>query len=317
MGSFFVTGCAGFIGSHLCEALLARGDRVVGLDAFTDYYERDRKERNLAGVRGEHGFSLTEADLVDADLDGLLKGVEEIDGVFHLAAQAGVRGSWGDTFARYTSDNVLATQRVFEAASRRGLRVVWASSSSVYGDAERYPTPEDAPRRPISPYGVTKLTCEHLAASYADVHALDCVTLRYFTVYGPRQRPDMAFARVVEALADAGEFTMLGTGRQTRDVTYVSDAVSATLLAMEHGRSGSTYNVGGGSEGSLIDAIRLAERLSGRSLRLTERPSAAGDVRRTGADTSAARRDLGWEPATGIDAGLAAHLCWGGIPVSA
>jgi nucleoside-diphosphate-sugar epimerase len=304
-----VTGCAGFVGSHLCDALLARGDEVVGIDSFTDYYPRETKERNLLAARDHAGFSLIEADLAVADLDSALP---EADAVFHLAAQGGVRGSWGSAFARYASDNILATQRVFDVATRRGLRVVWASSSSVYGNAERYPTPEETRPRPISPYGVTKLTCEHLAAAYDDAHDLDSVALRYFTVYGPRQRPDMAFARIARALAEGGPFRLLGTGQQSRDVTYVADAVSATLLAMERGRRGHAYNVGGGSEGSLIEAIRLAERLSGLTLELQRSDPAAGDPRRTAADTSAARGDLGWSPRVGLEEGLAEHLRWAG-----
>jgi UDP-glucuronate 4-epimerase len=311
VSTFVVTGCAGFVGSHLCEALLARGDRVVGVDCFTDYYPRETKERNLLGSRAEAGFSLVEADLAVADLEALLPAA---DGVFHLAAQPGVRGSWGAGFARYVHDNVLATQRIFDIASSRGVRVVWASSSSIYGDAASYPTREATPGRPISPYGVTKLTCEHLAAAYGAVHGLDSVALRYFTVYGPRQRPDMAFTRIARALADGREFQLLGTGSQSRDVTYVADAVSATILAMERGLAGRVYNVGGGSEESLMHAIRLAERLSCRKLALTRSDAAHGDVRRTAADTSAARGELGWAPQVGLEAGLAAHLGWAGLP---
>src|SRR5436190_7045510 len=207
MSRYVVTGAAGFIGSHLSTALLDRGDRVVGVDAFTDYYAREVKEANLGDVDGRDAFTFVEADLSDAAVDDLVGGA---DGVFHLAAQPGVRGSWGETFSHYARDNVVATQRVFEAAAQCGLRVVWASSSSVYGNAETYPTAEDVRPRPISPYGVTKLCCESLADAYAESVGLDHVALRYFTVYGPRQRPDMAYTRIVTTLAKGGTFTVFG-----------------------------------------------------------------------------------------------------------
>ncbi len=308
---FLVTGCAGFIGSHLCESLLESGHRVRGVDAFTDYYERATKEENLAGSRQHAGFELVETDLSTAPLDELLDGC---DGVFHLAAQAGVRGSWGDTFAGYARDNVIVSQRLFESCSDAGLRIVWASSSSIYGNAERYPTTESTPPQPLSPYGVTKLTCEQLANAYRHSAGLDSVALRYFTVYGPRQRPDMAFTRVVRALVADTPFRVFGTGEQSRDVTYVADAVSATILAMERAPSGRAYNVGGGSETSLRDVLELLQELSGRRLQLLYEPVAAGDVRRTAADTSLAQHELGWEPCTSLRDGLLAHLLWGGAP---
>src|SRR3954453_8155264 len=245
MGRFLLTGCAGFIGSHLTEALLARGDRVVGVDAFTDYYERELKERNLAVAREHEAFSLLEIDLAEAELPPLLDG---IDGVFHLAAQPGVRASWGFGFDVYLHNNVRVTQRLFEATSAAGVRVAFASSSSVYGDAERYPTREDDPKLPVSPYGITKLTCEDLARVYSRSFGLDVVALRYFTVYGPRQRPDMAFARIVRSLITESPFLVLGSGEQSRDFTFVGDAVIATIAALERGQAGAQYNVGGGSE---------------------------------------------------------------------
>jgi UDP-glucuronate 4-epimerase len=224
-----------------------------------------------------------------------------------------VRGSWGDTFALYARDNLVATQRLFEAAIQAGCRVAWASSSSVYGNAESYPTREDVRPSPISPYGVTKLSCESLAAAYGATRGLDAVALRYFTVYGPRQRPDMAFTRIVGALAEGGVFHVFGSGEQTRDVTYVGDAVAATLAAMERAPAGATYNVGGGSETTLLDVIRLSERLSGRRLELRHEATAVGDVRRTSADTSAARADLGWEPRVSLEEGLRAQLAASGL----
>jgi UDP-glucuronate 4-epimerase len=307
LSRYVVTGCAGFIGSRLAETLLNRGAEVVGVDAFTEYYDRRLKERNLEAPRSASGFSLAEADLVEADLEELFA---DSDGIFHLAAQPGVRASWGSTFERYVRDNINATQRVFEIAAAHHIRVVFASTSSIYGNAEAYPTSEDALAAPISPYGVTKLACEQLAAAYHACFGLEAVVLRYFTVYGPRQRPDMAFTRLLTALRDETEFEVFGSGDQSRQVTYVDDAVDATALAMERAGPGTVYNVGGGSEASLNDVIELAESLSGRRLRRTQGPDAAGDVRRTAADISAIGRDLGWRPKTRLEAGLKAQTDW-------
>jgi nucleoside-diphosphate-sugar epimerase len=295
---FLVTGAAGFIGSHLAEHLLGLGHDVVGVDCFTDYYDVAVKEENAGGLDVER-FDLAERDL---DLGG-------VDGVFHLAGQPGVR-SFGDVFDEYAHHNLLASRRVFDAAARAGVRVVFASSSSIYGDAERYPTGEDTPPRPISPYGVTKLGCEHLAYAYAQGFGLDIVTLRYFTVYGPRQRPDMAFARVVEALAGGAPFELYGDGLQSRAFTFVADAVEATVAAMDAAMPGSVYNVGGGTEATMRDAIALLEQVSGRGLELIERPTAKGDVRRTAPDTTRAERDLGWRAETPLEDGLKAQWDW-------
>ena len=305
MSRYLVTGCAGFIGSHLAHDLLERGDDVIGIDSFTDYYPRSLKESNAARASGRPGFSLREVDLVEAELEPLLDGV---DGVFHLAAQPGVRGSWGDGFGVYLRDNVLATQRLFQAISGAGIRVVMASTSSIYGNAERYPTREDISLSPISPYGVTKLACERLAQCYAECFGLNAVALRYFTVYGPSQRPDMAFARITAALVKGESFTVYGTGEQSRDFTYVGDAVSATIAAMEHAAAGRVYNVGGGSEASLRAVIAIFEHLSSRTLDVRYTEAAAGDVRRTAADTTRIRSEVGWEPKTSLEAGLAAQL---------
>jgi UDP-glucuronate 4-epimerase len=312
VATFLVTGCAGFIGSHLAEALLARGDRVLGVDAFRDYYSRSIKELNITEARRSQNFELIEANLENLEFDALADG---LDGIFHLAAQPGVRGSWGETFALYARDNVIATQRIFGTATRATVRVVWASSSSVYGNAEAYPTTEQTRPRPISPYGVTKLSCEQLAAAYVESFGLDHVALRYFTVYGPRQRPDMAFSRIGQALAEGTVFPVYGTGDQTRDVTFVADAVSATLAAMELAPRGSVYNIGGGSETSLNEVISVAERLTGSRLSVRREPAASGDVRRTAADISRANAELEWRPKTPLEEGLRAQLRAAGIPI--
>ena len=295
---YLVTGAAGFIGSHLAEALGRQGHEVVGVDCYTDYYDVALKEENAGGLDVER-FDLAERDL---DLGG-------VDGVFHLAGQPGVR-SFGDVFADYTHHNLHASRRVFDAAARAGVRVVFASSSSIYGDAERYPTAEDTPPRPISPYGVTKLGCEHLAYAYAKGFGLDVVTLRYFTVYGPRQRPDMAFARIVDALASGTSFELYGDGRQSRAFTFVGDAVRATVTAMERADRGTVYNVGGGSEATMREAIASLERVAGSELELVVRPRAEGDVRRTAPDTSRAERDLGWRAETALEDGLNRQWAW-------
>jgi UDP-glucuronate 4-epimerase len=298
---YVVTGAAGFIGSHLAETLIAAGHDVLGVDSYTDYYERSRKERNAAGI------DVLESDLADAALPSILAGV---DGVYHLAGQPGVRASWGETFELYLRRNVLATQRVFEAAADAGVRVVFASSSSVYGDAERYPTPEDVVPQPISPYGITKLACEQLAVAIERARGLQSVALRYFTVYGPRQRPDMAFTAMLEALARGETFRLFGDGSAARSFTYVGDAVAATIAAMERGRPGEIYNVGGGDEATMNEAIDLAERISGRKLDVERTGTAAGDVRRTRADVSKAAADLAWSPKTPLEAGMRTQWEW-------
>jgi nucleoside-diphosphate-sugar epimerase len=302
---YVVTGCAGFIGSHLTDALLELGHEVIGVDAYTDYYPRPQKESNLEEARRAAGLSLVEVDLSEGALEPLL---ENVDGIFHLAAQPGVRGSWGATFAHYVRDNILATQRLFEAAAPRGVRIVMSSTSSVYGNAETYPTREDAIPRPVSPYGVTKLACESLARTYTECFGLEVVLLRYFTVYGPRQRPDMAFARIISALLNGQRFSVYGTGEQSRDFTFVDDAVEATIAAMEAGERAIVYNVGGGSETTLNGAIALCETLAGTSLDVVNEPVARGDVRRTGADTTLIRSQLGWRPQTSLAEGLSAQL---------
>jgi UDP-glucuronate 4-epimerase len=303
---YLVTGCAGFIGSTLAETLLDAGADVVGVDAFTDYYPRDRKEAQVAAAREHAAFEFAERDLGAGPLpEPLLEGV---DGIFHLAARPGVRASWGAGFPGYLNDNLAATHAIVEAAAARDLPVVFASSSSIYGDALSYPTSEDTGPAPISPYGVTKLACEHLIDVYIRDFGLRCTALRYFTVYGPRQRPDMAFQRIVEALAAGSEFEVYGDGSQSRDFTFVADAVAATIAAMDRGPDARTYNVGGGSEATIRDVVATLEELSGRSLRIRYADRAAGDVRRTLADTTSIRKELGWDPRFDLRGGLAAQL---------
>ena len=298
---FVVTGAAGFIGSHLAETLLAAGHEVVGIDSFTDYYDPAVKERNASGL------DVLRLDLARDELD-----FSGWDGVFHLAGQPGVR-SFGDVFQLYVERNVLASQRVFEAAAAGGARVVFASSSSIYGEAERYPTPEETPPRPLSPYGITKLACEHLARASGASLGLDAVVLRYFNAYGPRQRPDMAFPRVVEALLDARPFTLFGDGEQSRSFTYVGDVVGASVLAMERAAPGSVYNVGGGEEATMNETIAMLEGISGRSLEVERTEAVAGDQRRTKADTTRIRDDLGWQPSTSLEDGLRAQWEWAAV----
>jgi len=288
-----VTGCAGFIGSHLTESLLADGWDVVGVDVrFADY----------AG----DGFTFVHADLAELDLRALT----ECDVVFHLAGEPGVRGSWGERFDVYTLRNVTVTQRLLEAV-RPGTRFVYASSSSVYGDALRLPTREDAVPRPLSPYGVTKLAGEHLCLLYASQRGIDTIALRYFSVYGPRQRPDMAFRRFCEAIAGGEPIELYGDGHQTRDFTYVSDVVAATRAAGEAARGGGrVYNIGGGSRVSLNRSLELLAGHAGRPLDVRRGDREAGDAHDTGADISRARAELGYAPSTPVAEGLRLELEW-------
>ena len=295
---YVVTGAAGFIGSHLAEALLAAGHEVVWVDSFTDYYDPALKEENASGI------DVRRLDLAADELD-----FAGFDGVFHLAGQPGVR-SFGDVFPLYVERNVLASQRVFEAAARAGVRVVFSSSSSVYGEAERYPTPEETPPRPVSPYGITKLSAEHLARAYARSFGLETVVLRYFNAYGPRQRPDMAFAGVVEALAEGRPFTLFGDGEQSRSFTYVGDVVRASVDAMERAPADALYNVGGGEEATLNEALAQLEGLAGRPLDIRRELAVPGDQRRTRADTARIRAELGWAPEMPLEQGLAAQWEW-------
>ena len=303
-----VTGAAGFIGSTLAERLLQEGAEIVGLDSFTDYYPREIKESNLAGLRQQSRFRFIEARLQDADLTRLLA---DRTHVFHLAAQAGVRKSWGRDFAVYTTNNVEATQILLEACVGLKLeRLVYASSSSVYGDHVPMPMREDALPRPVSPYGVSKLAAEHLCTLYHANYGVPAVSLRYFTVYGPRQRPDMGFHKFLRAAIRKEPITLYGDGEQTRDFTYVHDAVTATIAAARRGVAGRVYNIGGGSRVSVNQVLEIVGRLAGRALPVTIDPAQKGDMRHTYADTVMARADLEFAPAFDLERGLAAEYHW-------
>ena len=302
-----VTGAAGFIGSTLADRLLADGVRVTGVDAFTDYYDVSLKSRNLEGARRHAAFSLLELDLSSADLSAL----PAVDVVFHQAAQPGVRASWGREFSAYAQHNVLATQRLLERYKDTPLeRFVYASSSSIYGDAESYPTSESVLPRPFSPYGVTKLAGEHLAMLYGRNFAMPVTALRYFTVYGPRQRPDMAFHRFCRAMLVGEPITVYGDGRQSRDFTFISDAVEANVRAWQRAAPQGLYNVGGGSQVEVLEAIGLLEKHLGLKARVNFEPLPPGDPRRTRADATRLAADLGYATSVGIAAGIAAEADW-------
>jgi UDP-glucuronate 4-epimerase len=302
-----VTGCAGFIGSHLTESLLEDGHAVLGIDCFNDNYRRADKRANLERALQHRDFRLIEADLVESDARAL---IEDCDVVYHLAGEPGVRSSWGQRFDRYTRHNVAATQRLLEAARELpGRRFVYASSSSVYGDAMALPTDEDATPQPLSPYGVTKLAAEHLCVLYQEEHGVDTIALRYFSVYGPRQRPDMAFRRFCEAVLAGRPIELYGTGGQTRDFTYVADIVAATRAAGERRATG-VVNVGGGARISLNRTLEILAGVAGRPLDVRRGARESGDVQDTGADISRAREQLGYAPSTSVEEGLAAEFEW-------
>jgi UDP-glucose 4-epimerase len=303
-----VTGAAGFIGSHLSERLIDAGATVVGLDCFSDYYPRARKEANLERLRRAPAFSLVEQSLADADLDSVLAGVSH---VFHLAGQPGVRKSWSRNFHVYTVNNVDATQVLLEACIDKPIeRFVYASSSSVYGDEVPMPMREDARPQPVSPYGVTKLAAEHLCYLYHVNHSIPTVALRYFTVYGPRQRPDMGFARFFGAVVEGAAVPMFGDGRQTREFTFVSDAVTATIAAASHGTPGGVYNIGGGARVQVLDVFELIRQVTGRPLQIERLEPQRGDMRDTYADTRRARADLAFVPTVTLEQGLRAQYQW-------
>jgi UDP-glucose 4-epimerase len=304
-----VTGAAGFIGSTLADRLLKDGADVVGIDCFADYYPRADKERNLAAARRHPKFRFVEARVQDAGLGSLLT---DRTHVFHLAAQAGVRKSWGRDFSVYTTNNIEATQVLLEAA--RGLpaleRLVYSSSSSVYGDDTPLPMREDALPQPLSPYGVTKLAAEQLCHLYYVNERVPAVSLRYFTVYGPRQRPDMGFHKFLRATLQGQSISVYGDGEQTRDFTFVHDAIDANVAAALRGVPGRVYNIGGGSRVSVNQVLGMIARVSGRQPIVSIEPAQKGDMRHTYADTSLARADLGFVPKVGLEEGLAAEHAW-------
>jgi nucleoside-diphosphate-sugar epimerase len=304
-----VTGAAGFIGSHLARRLVLDGHRVVGVDNFSDYYARALKQQNLERIPGGD-FAFSHCDLNDANLEELLA---DVDVVFHQAGQPGVRSCWGSHFQPYIDANIRLTQRLLEAATTqdRLVRFVYASSSSVYGDAEIYPTRETDVPQPRSPYGVTKLAAEQLCTLYAKNFSVPTVSLRYFTVFGPSQRPDMAFTRFLTAGARGEPITIYGDGKQIRDFTYVDDIVSANLLAaFGNSPPGAVYNVAGGASTTVDEVLLLVREMSGEQLDVRYEPALAGDVRRTGGDTSSIRKSLGWEPSVTLAEGLQRQWSW-------
>jgi UDP-glucose 4-epimerase len=303
-----VTGAAGFIGSHLSESLLAKGFEVVGVDSLCANYDVRFKRANLEDLEKQRGFSLVEQDLNELDLDGLLRGV---DYVFHMAARAGVRDSWNTLFDGYVDANIRATQRLCEAARDKGTkRFVYASSSSVYGETQQLPMSESHPTRPVSPYGVTKLSGEALCLLYKANCGLPVVALRFFTVFGPRQRPDMAFHRFIRAGLEEEPVSVFGNGTQTRDFTFVADIVEACTLAMDYEGEASVFNVGGGTRLALNTALDIISSVVPKGLDVRYEDRAKGDVTHTYADISLAREELGYAPKTTVEEGLALETEW-------
>src|SRR3954452_18097090 len=301
-----VTGAAGFIGSHLSDRLLERGVAVTGVDRLSDYYDPAVKSANVARLSQHPGFTFLEADVSDVAGPALLDGVGV---VYHLAGQPGVRPSWGRSFEIYANDNVMATQALLEAAKEVPLeRFVYASSSSVYGNAERFPTSETDRPQPLSPYGVTKLAAEHLCGLYANSYGVPAVSLRYFSVYGPRQRPDMAFHRFIRSAAAGEPLRIYGDGLQTRDFTYVGDIVNATLAAGRLGSPGEVYNVAGGSRFTVLDVLGLLGRILDGRVEVVHEEAARGDARDTSGDTTKAARELGYVAEVTLEEGLTAQV---------
>ena len=303
-----VTGAAGFIGSSLADLLLSQGHEVVGIDCFADYYPRETKESNLSNARSEARFSFVEDDLLTADLEPLLAGV---DWVFHQAAQAGVRASWGESFDVYVRNNISVTQRLLERARESRIeKLVYASSSSVYGDSPDLPLRESARPQPVSPYGVTKLAAEHLCYLYHVNYGVPTVSLRYFTVYGPRQRPDMAFNKFIRSALTGGEIIVHGDGEQTRDFTYISDICNANLLAAQSDAVGRVFNVGGGSRVTVNHVLDVLNGLAGERVRVRHIEDQKGDVRHTLSDAAPAREALGYRTSVSVEEGLAREFEW-------
>ncbi|MCK8816300.1 GDP-mannose 4,6-dehydratase [Natroniella sulfidigena] len=304
-----VTGVAGFIGSNLAEKLLEEGYQVIGVDCFTDYYSRDLKEKNLSFFRDHKNFKFIEADIINLDLKELLS---DIDYIFHQAAQAGVRASWGKDFDIYTDCNIRATQRLLEVAKESDIKkFIYASSSSVYGDTDNLPMKETNRLQPVSPYGVSKLAAEHLCYLYWKNFGVPTISLRYFTVFGPRQRPDMAFHIFIKEILTDGKITIFGDGKQSRNFTYVGDVVQANVLAAESDLEGEVFNVGGGGERvKLNTTIQMMEDIIGKKVAKEHQAVAKGDVRHTEADESKIREMLGYEPQVGLREGVEREVDW-------
>ena len=304
----FITGVAGFIGSHLAQKLLGLGHQVVGMDKFLDNYPADFKKRNLVELRSQPNFLFLEQDLLRAERGTLLR---DVDYVFHLAAQAGVRSSWGAEFAQYSENNIMATQLLLEACKNLPLRkLVYASSSSVYGDTDDLPMCEESMTRPVSPYGVSKLAAEHLCYLYWKGYGVPTVALRFFTVYGPRQRPDMFFHIFMRALRRGEPVPLFDDGEQSRDFTFCSDIVDGLLSAAFYPGAGEVFNLGGGTEASLLTVISMVEKIAGRPANLQRHDRQRGDVRRTWASTERARSQLGFHPRVGLVEGLGLQWEW-------
>lgn len=305
-----VTGAAGFVGYHTVRALLdSETLQVVGIDCFLDNYDPSRKRNNVRDLMEDDRFEFVGADLRTVDLKWLLDGV---DGIIHLAALPGVRASWAEQFHLYAEHNIQVTQRLLEACREHPVSAfVYASSSSVYGNAPTFPTPEDASTNPFSPYGVTKLAAENLCVLYAENHGVPVISLRYFTVYGPRQRPDMAIQRLIEAALTGKHFPLFGSGEQIRDFTYVGDAAKANVAALySNARPGTILNVAGGSAATMCEVIHKIQDLTGSTIKIQRSDSQSGDVNRTGGDITASLRVLGWSPSVRLEDGLKVQIEW-------
>lgn len=298
-----ITGCAGFIGSHLADKLLEEGHEVIGIDCFTDYYPRSVKEKNIKSALESENFTFIEKDIIE------INDFPEIDYVFHQAAQAGVRASWGRSFEIYTRNNILATQKLLEYYKDRSIKkFIYASSSSVYGNVDKLPIREDAPKNPFSPYGVTKLAAENLCSLYFMNYGMPTVSLRYFTVYGPRQRPDMGINKFVNAALKGIPIEVFGDGTQTRDFTYVSDVVRSNILAAKSDVKGENFNIGGGSRISVNDLLAIIEKSSKKNIQVNYIDHQKGDVKHTYSDVGKAEGMIGYKPRVGIEEGITRYV---------
>ncbi len=301
-----VTGCAGFIGSHLCEALLTQGMQVTGIDCFTKNYSHKTKEENLSEFINKIEF--VEENILDADLEAALDGA---DFVFHLGAETGVRTSWGEDFGDYVKNNILATNALLDACRGKKLKkIVYASSSSIYGDAADFPTRESTIPKPVSPYGVSKLAAEHLCNVFSINYGVPAVSLRFFTVYGPRQRPDMAFNKFAKAISEGNEMTIYGDGMQERDFTFVKDVVDGIIRASKNGKNAEAYNIGAGKPATVMQAISFFEKSLGKKARIKFAEAQPGDVKKTFADVSKAKTDFGYAPTHSLEQGINEYVKW-------